>query len=470
MVKAAARWAPAWTATAAAVVALGAVALAPPASAQPLGALTQARGKTGCVSESAKPKCGRGRGLAGATTSRVLFVTASADGRNVYATGDAVGIFSRDRRSGRLRQLRGREGCVSRNGDDGCATGRGLDFTRSLALSADGRNAYVTSADGVSAFRRNRSSGALTQLEGEAGCISGAARAGCALARGLEFPIDVSVSSDGRNVYVGSYGGVVVFARDPATGTITQLPAEAGCIRRPGPAGCAILRVLETPISLAGTPGGGSIYVVDPNDEDVSGLAVLRRDRFTGALTQLPGEQGCLGREAGCADARALAVPASVVASPEGRNVYVVGRFDFEFAGDVAAFSRSRPDGALTQLRGKAGCASLDATPRSGCALIRTIFSPSSLAISRDGRSAYLAGGSGSVGAVAVLARRASGKLSQVSGRAGCVRQGGGEGCTKARALKDARSVAVSPDGSHVYVASASSASIAVFTRNRGER
>ena len=54
----------------------------------------------------------------------------SRDGKNVYVAsvgGDAVAVFARDRRTGALTQLDGEDGCVDNRGDEGCADGRALD-------------------------------------------------------------------------------------------------------------------------------------------------------------------------------------------------------------------------------------------------------------------------------------------------------------------------------------------------------
>ena len=65
-----------------------------------------------------------------------------------------------------------------------------------------------------------------------------------------------------------------------------------------------------------------------------------------------------------------------------------------------------------------------------------------------------------SLSAVAVFARNArSGFLTQL----GCLSEGGVGGCGVARALAGAASVAVSPNGKNAYVASG--AALAVFTR-----
>ena len=101
-------------------------------------------------------------------------MTVSADGANVYvATGfdrrmdepgaagafeaSGVAVFARNRSSGALRQLGGRAGCISETGTNGaCRDGTGLWGASSVALSPDGRFAYAPGffASAVTVFGR----------------------------------------------------------------------------------------------------------------------------------------------------------------------------------------------------------------------------------------------------------------------------------------------------------------------------
>ena len=74
-----------------------------------------------------------------------------------------------------------------------------------------------------------------------------------------------------------------------------------------------------------------------------------------------------------------------------------------------------------------------------------------SIAISPDGRNVYVV--SAGSDALSILARnRRTGVLTQLPGESGCVSQRPGGGCVVGRALNEPTSVAVSPDGTHVYV------------------
>ena len=86
------------------------------------------------------------------------------------------------------------------------------------------------------------------------------------------------------------------------------------------------------------------------------------------------------------------------------------------------------------------------------------------MAVSPDGLSAYVA--SEQSNALAVFDRAPNGTLAQKPGTAGCIRDTTtGLQCVDGTALADPESVAVSPDGLSVYVASEASQAVAVFDR-----
>ena len=140
----------------------------------------------------------------------------SLDGQHVYVASrdsHAVTVFRREMTTGALTQLAGRAGCIAENGDGlTCAAGVGLREAVSLTLSLDGTNLYVASqvSNAVAVFARNRATGELTQLSGVAGCISENGsengRAGqCTNGHGLLGALSVAVSPDGLNAYAASY-------------------------------------------------------------------------------------------------------------------------------------------------------------------------------------------------------------------------------------------------------------------------
>jgi DNA-binding beta-propeller fold protein YncE len=148
--------------------------------------------------------------------------------------------------------------------------------------------------------------------------------------------------------------------------------------------------------------------------------------------------------------------PHSVAVSPDGKSAYVAS-----FADDsVALFDRS-PNGRLVQKPGAAGCISL--TGAGPCVDGRALDGPDSLTVSPDGESAYVTAPEHDV--VALFDRAPNGTLAQKPGAAGCISETGAGSCADGTALDGASSVAVSPDGRSAYVASITSAAVAVFDR-----
>jgi DNA-binding beta-propeller fold protein YncE len=200
------------------------------------GSLTQAPGPAGCVSHAGGQDCSVARGLASpeevAVTpdSRHVLVAGSRSNAVVVlhagplglsqADGAAVAVLSRDRATGVLTQRLDRAGCISQSGGGGlCTRGRGLDEVWGIALSPDGRNLYAVSSkvNMLSAIARNQTTGRLSQLPGRFGCFIRAGGFGCPEGRGLTVAVAVTVSRDGRNVYVASedtyLGSVAIFRR-----------------------------------------------------------------------------------------------------------------------------------------------------------------------------------------------------------------------------------------------------------------
>jgi DNA-binding beta-propeller fold protein YncE len=141
----------------------------------------------------------------------------------------------------------------------------------------------------------------------------------------------------------------------------------------------------------------------------VSGLfsdatSVFTRDRRTWALTQL-----CLVGDSICPGGVALRRPHGVGVSGDGRNVYVAA----DDSNAVAVFARDRRTGALTQLPGSDGCISEDGSdggePGIVCADGVALDTPLGATVSRDGRNVYVASFESS--AVAVFARDRKGHL-----------------------------------------------------------
>ena len=443
--------------TALLVAVVSAGALPAPA-AGPSRGLVQLKGKLGCVHKGGTTGCARGRGIAGPTQ-----VALSPDGRHAYVAGfnsNAIAVFVRNR-SGALRQLPGERGCISHKGAGPCAFGRALAAPVSIAVSPDGRNVYTAAAgsDALAVFARNARTGVLRQLPGASGCVGHLAGGGCTNGRALNEPVAVIASGDGKRIYVAS-------REDPSAvavfvrgrgGGLTQPAGQAGCVSENDASGCTVVRGLRNAFDVAASPDGSSVYAVGSNSDSV---AVFRRT--AGGLIQPNGAGGCLAATAaeGCTVARALGEPAGVEVSLDGRGVYVAS-----YGSDAVATLRRNPStGTLVQAAGRSGC--ISQAGGGGCATGRGLDGPEDVAVSPDGRSAYVV--SAKVSSMSVLARnRSSGALTQVPGKGGCHIPGGILGCSNARGLADAVDVAVSGTGRYVYLASANDerGTVGIFRR-----
>jgi len=443
--------------------------LAGGALAEP-GALVQLAGTDGCISKDGTGgACAQGAGLAGA-----LDVVVTKDGSGVYVasfSSDAVAALSRNRRSalgpvGKLTQAPGADACASETGAGPCADGVGLRDPFAVVVSQDGASVYVAGAesDAVAAFARDPETNVLTQLAGRDGCVSDDGSGGaCADGGGLDRPVGLALPRDGNHLYAtaGNSTSVAVLARsERRTSTIGAL-ASIGCLSETD-AACTAQPRLGGAIGVAASPDGRHLYVVSQGPGAVQAFA---RNPRTGSLTPLPGPAGCVshdGSGGACTPGRALVGARAIAVSRDGRNVYVTS----EFGNGVAVLARDRRTGALAQLEGTDGCVT-ESGSSGACATGKALQGPRGVAVSRDGRSVYVA--SAGSDAVAVFAReRATGRLTQLAGVAGCVSETGSEGaCTDGTALRSAGAVAVSEDGRSVYVASLVSGAVAVFERQR---
>jgi 6-phosphogluconolactonase (cycloisomerase 2 family) len=181
------------------------------------------------------------------------------------------------------------------------------------------------------------------------------------------------------------------------------------------------------------SPDGMYLYVVGGSDA----LGVFARDGTTGRLTfvevHIDGVAGVDGIDRG----------SEAVISPDGAHLYVSGRDDDA----VAVFSRNVTTGTLTFVEAQ----------KDGIGGVDGLAGASSVTISPDGAHVYATGRDDNGGAV--FSRNATtGALTFVEVQTDGV--GGVDG------LGLPNSVAVAPDGGHVYVASSADNAVAVFSRN----
>jgi hypothetical protein len=407
-----------------------------------------------------------------------IAVRLSPDGRTLYALSEhffahelgGVAVFARDRVTGDIRQLAGPAGCLRRlPGLQGCGglgaageleLGPGAD----LAISPDGRFAYLAAAY-LQIYRRDRDSGALTPLPAPFGCLRRSGRGCVSTAVGIETPSAVALSADGRFLYGVSHEGgfrttLSVYARDPRAGTLRRVRGRHGCIddrdvpRRPATR-CATVPLLGD--RMAVSRDGRAVYIGGD-----SWLITLRRDARSGRLRLLRSPFACLQSPwftdhlvPGCRYVHGLGDVGDIEITGDGRRVYVAG------GNQIGVLQRDPRTGRLTATEGRAGC--VTAPPSRHCSIARGLKGIVNLGItvSRDDANLYVVGQGLSV--FHINAR--SGRLDQLTGRAGCLRQAAPR-CGRARHLfRGSQDLQVSPDGRQLYVASARAHAVLAFRR-----
>jgi DNA-binding beta-propeller fold protein YncE len=413
--------------------------------------------------------------------SRAIAISPDGRNVYVAASGaDAIAVFDRNPVTGALTQPKGKRGCVAavvgnKGKSDGCGVAIGLLAPNSVAVSPDGRTVYATSRDGASitSFHRNRKSGALKQLPpSAAGCVSGLAIPGCTLGRGIKWPDIVVVSPDGKNVYVGDFAGsgVTVFSRAAGSGALTQLGGTAGCITEAANEGCAKGVQMDHIEGMAINPSGSTVYTAAAFG---SAISILQRNASTGELTQATNGNGCITVEAvsGCAQGYQFAGVNALVVSPKGGNVYAtsltsssVTMFRPTEGGGLAQPERPKGENVPEGLGNPNGCLVYLRAP--GCSFGRAMSVPEGLALSPDGANLYVA--AFLTGAMDVLDRNfETGAVNQKPGERGCLASSKVGGCAPGRALGLTGSVVVSPDGRNVYSTSQESSAVDIFRRIR---
>jgi DNA-binding beta-propeller fold protein YncE len=412
--------------------------------------LTPLAGRQACLAPAVmKLPCTLIRGSGWLEASAAL----SPDARHLYA-GDGDGMFSfRRAPNGALRQLAGRSGCLvphARHGCDRLHGPLGGGSSTAVTVSPDGRNVYLM-VDGhgwtLAAFRRDPGSGRLTQLPGKDGCLTAIAAAGC---RHINSPnptaysYDISVSPEGRSLYLSRAGGLLVFARDASTGALRPAPGHA-CVDYSGRHGCTPARddaQLAQPVKFN---ADGTLAYIGPD--------VFARDPRSGGLTELPGTASCPF----VPDIPPACLPEllqSAIAwqrSPDGEFGYALGR-------DGVATLQTNPATHLLDRPAQAGpCLGTSNL----CTPLRGINEPRDIAISPDGRSAYITPGGSDPGALVVLDRDpTTGTLRQLAARDGCL---GPRGCIRTPVPYPYSPALLDPQGRNVYVVGWF---IAAFRRN----
>jgi len=346
-------------------------------------------------------------GLAG-----VFSVAVSPDGKHVYAGGQgdsALVVFARNATTGALAFVEQQR--------DGVGGVTGIASLVAVTVSPDGSHVYTASINNaVAVFSRNATSGALTFVEAEFDGVGGV--------NGLAFARDVKVAPNGAHVYVASLGddAIAIFARDSETGALTFIDTVND--------GVSGVNGLDDAIALAFDAGGTHLYAAGNTD---AAIAVFGRDPTTGLLSFVEVETNGTNGVTGLVGVNALAVTA------DGAHLYATGNGN----SSVVVFARDAGTGALT----------FQGLLRDGQDGIDGIGGATGIAIRPDGLQVFATGPNDSA-LVAFGRDPTSGGLVEHE----AVFDGNG-----AAGLSGATAVAVSPDGTHVYVAGTNDNAVAVF-------
>jgi DNA-binding beta-propeller fold protein YncE len=365
------------------------------------GTLTQPKGTAGCIAANGVSGCAAAVGLDGPNS-----VAVSPDGRNVYATSlvsEAVTVFHRNRSTGALSQSPDGSDCIAGIPVPGCASGRALIGPDVIVTSPDGKNVYVGSFFGnaVAVFNRDQATGALTQPPGKGGCLAETSSGACATGLALDAIEGMAISGDGKSVYLGAAvsEALVVLARNPSTGALTQATDGSGCIVSSPLAGCTTGTQLGGADAVAVSPDGKGVYVASLFSKSVTSFT---RSTSSGLLTQKSGASGCLVflRSTGCSFGRALNAPEGLAVSPDGADVYAAS-----FApGTIAVLARKKGSGTIAQKPLRGGCVGAVAD----CSGAQALDGVGSVVISPDGRYLYAAASKSN--AIAIFRRVTSSK------------------------------------------------------------
>lgn len=293
----------------------------------------------------------------------------------------------------------------------------------------------------------------LTPLGGVAGCVRDAAAAGgscTGTVAGLLGAGALAVpGTTGRRLAVASpdADAVALLRRFPSGAIV-----GGRCLQPPGEQPCGEHAVgLRGADALSATPDGA----LNVGARDDRAVIELRGTHQTGCVSEMP-LAGCAGRD------RALGAVAALAGDPSGHFVYAVSFGESPGSDTVAALRRI--DGGLVAVKGRGGCIQSAGAASARCAVRAAgLEGPVAAAASPDGRSLYVAARMGSA-VVAFRRNRSTGGISPL----GCVgdpRRSSGCAMT-ADGLQGADAVAVSPDGSTVYVAAADPGAVLALRRD----
>jgi hypothetical protein len=431
----------------------------------------QPPGRAGCVDTQGTDGCGAAPSLAGLEPSQIVV---SPNGRFVYgwqqellfspgAPHARLLVFARNPRSGALRPLRGRRGClenttrpVARQRGP-CESVGGLEQPVSLVIGPDGRRLYASARGGrqggdyLVTFAVDPRHGTLRPLQ----CLTDEVHSHCPFAP-IASDGHLLVSPDSRFLYAGDgLRGAIDVYRVAASGVVLEQclagapPLGQGCTLEPRlPAGGVG--------GLAEAPVGSELYAGGPVGNGAERILGFVRDAHSGSLTPSSGSAGCVSDEpvppAGCV---LVALTGSELSmSPSGEELFAASQSGY--AGSslaVAALRRDPASGALSEPAGPAGCVVFATAPARGCGTAprwRADY-PYTLAAASGGLLASAVEGRDDAGTVVAITPSPTGSALAV----GDVRECGAGACRRLRGAAGELigAIAVSPDARSLYVA-----------------
>jgi hypothetical protein len=281
-----------------------------------------------------------------------------------------------------------------------------------IAVSHDARTVLVEDGESIAILKRDYGAGRLRQLRGRAGCLAPTASRACRHLRGVPDALNSArnsalnamtvrfldhdrlavlwtdntecVESDGTGGCTGRTA-LVSLARDPSSGGLVQTPGSRSCVTRTGAQGCAKGSVATQGDIVAG-PGGRNAYLWNEQQLQVvtvsaiSGIATLAGP--TGCVTSnMLGRDGCQHFESGDWGFMAFAL------SSDSQRAYFAG------SETILTLQRDAATGGLEALPGSA-CPSIGA---SGTCLRSSNTHPliQQLLLAARGRDAYVVTRSG---------------------------------------------------------------------------
>jgi len=298
--------------------------------------------------------------------SGLAAIEVSGDGEHLIASGAAVDrlvVFRRSPLSGELEAQQELE--LGEPAND--PVNGGIVGVRGIAFSNDGQQVFtVTSNNQLGVFARRAPDPTFGFLEA---IIDGQDDGFTSDASGLLGARATAVSDDGRFVFVASFGQIA----SPQSGALVVLERDAGSTE-PG-RHLRFRQALRNSIGgVTGMDGAIDLTVVDQDiyvaAERSNAVNHFRQDPTTGVVAFIASyvNGGAITGMSGAA---------AVVASPNGQQVYVAGRFDHA----VAIFSRDPLTGALSFV-GEA---------RNGEDGVFGMLGANAMAMSVDGEQLYVA-------------------------------------------------------------------------------